>query len=119
MLLVRVPLALLFIGQSVVVALHFAFHFPCLSISTSAPRRTCGRADLAAPAKWGESPAAILVLRPGNTVAPGEVIAYCRARLAAYKVPGVVEFAEEIPRTSTGKIEKQLLCQRFPGPAPQ
>jgi len=34
------------------------------------------------------------------------VKAHCRARLAAYKVPKVVEFAHELPRTSTGKIQR-------------
>lgn len=70
-------------------------------------------------AKWGESPAAIVVLKDGATVSAEEVMTYCRGKVAAYKIPRVVEFVEEIPRTPTGKAQKHLLRARFPGPAPQ
>ena len=56
--------------------------------------------------RWGETPIAYIELRPG-VPAPttDEVIAHCRAHLAAYKVPRHVVFAE-LPKTSTGKIQK-------------
>jgi fatty-acyl-CoA synthase len=55
--------------------------------------------------KWGESPCAFIELRPGFTVTAEEIIAHCRAHLAHYKAPRTVVFAE-IPKTSTGKIQK-------------
>jgi fatty-acyl-CoA synthase len=58
--------------------------------------------------KWGETPCAFVELKPGATATKEEIIAHCRARLAAYKCPRFVIFAE-IPKTSTGKIQKFLL----------
>jgi fatty-acyl-CoA synthase len=58
--------------------------------------------------KWGETPCAFLELRPGHSVSQDEIIAYCRSHLAGYKVPRHVVIAE-IPKTSTGKIQKYRL----------
>jgi len=55
--------------------------------------------------KWGETPCAFIELRPGAAVTAEEIIAYCRENLAHYKCPRHVVFAE-IPKTSTGKIQK-------------
>ncbi len=55
--------------------------------------------------KWGETPCAFVELRPGATATAEEIIAYCRSHLAHYKAPRHVVFAE-IPKTSTGKIQK-------------
>ena len=55
--------------------------------------------------KWGETPCAFIELKPGKTATEEEIIAWCREKLARYKVPGQVVFAE-IPKTSTGKIQK-------------
>jgi fatty-acyl-CoA synthase len=55
--------------------------------------------------KWGETPCAFIELRPGANLTVEEVIAWCRAGLAAYKVPRHVVFSE-IPKTVTGKIQK-------------
>ena len=55
--------------------------------------------------KWGETPCAFVELRPGMTATADELLAWCRERLARYKVPRHVVFAE-VPRTSTGKIQK-------------
>jgi len=70
-------------------------------------------------AKWGESPAAIVVIKNGEKASGQELINYCREKIAGYKVPRVVEFASEIPRTPTGKPKKHVLRERFPGPAPE
>jgi fatty-acyl-CoA synthase len=59
-------------------------------------------------AKWGEVPCAVIELRPGAQANEAEIIAFCRARLAHYKAPKRVLF-REIPKTSTGKIQKHLL----------
>jgi fatty-acyl-CoA synthase len=55
--------------------------------------------------KWGETPCAFIELRPGMTATGEELLAWCRERLARYKVPRHIVFAE-VPRTSTGKIQK-------------
>ena len=55
--------------------------------------------------KWGETPCAFVELHPGQAVTADEMIAWCREGLARFKVPRTVVFAE-IPRTSTGKIQK-------------
>jgi len=58
--------------------------------------------------KWGETPVAFVELRPGQTVGKEEMLAHCRNGLAAYKCPSLIVFAE-IPKTSTGKIQKFML----------
>ncbi|MFM9847195.1 MAG: acyl-CoA synthetase [Hyphomicrobiaceae bacterium] len=55
--------------------------------------------------KWGETPCAFVELKPGTTVTSDEIILYCRANLASYKCPRHVVFGD-IPKTSTGKIQK-------------
>jgi long-chain acyl-CoA synthetase len=52
----------------------------------------------------GESVKAYVSLRDGVSVSPDELIAYCRARMAAYKYPRAVEIVDAIPKTATGKI---------------
>ena len=61
--------------------------------------------------KWGETPRAFVELKPGASVTPGELDAHCRAHLARYKVPKGYEFCE-LPKTSTGKIQKFVLRER-------
>jgi fatty-acyl-CoA synthase len=61
--------------------------------------------------KWGEAPLAFVELRPGAQAGADELIAHCRALLAGYKVPREIRF-EEIPKTSTGKIQKFALRER-------
>ena len=55
--------------------------------------------------KWGEVPCAFVELKPGATATEAELIAHCRARLAGFATPKHVVFAE-LPKTSTGKIQK-------------
>ncbi|MGI9382683.1 MAG: acyl-CoA synthetase [Methyloligellaceae bacterium] len=55
--------------------------------------------------KWGETPCAFIEVRDGADVDESELIAYCRDNLAHYKCPRHVVFAE-LPKTSTGKIQK-------------
>jgi fatty-acyl-CoA synthase len=55
--------------------------------------------------KWGETPCAFVELKPGASATPDDLIAWCRSHLAAYKCPRFVVFSE-IPKTSTGKIQK-------------
>ncbi len=55
--------------------------------------------------KWGETPVAYIELKPDQSATKREIIDWCRARLAHFKCPSDVVFAE-IPRTSTGKVQK-------------
>ena len=55
--------------------------------------------------KWGETPCAFIELKPGAQATADELSQWCRKNLAGYKVPRTIVFAE-IPKTSTGKIQK-------------
>ena len=58
--------------------------------------------------KWGESPCAFVVLKPGATATAEELIAHCRANLASFKCPRFIVF-RDLPMTSTGKVQKFVL----------
>jgi len=59
-------------------------------------------------ATWGESPCAFVTLKSGATVTAEDIVVYCRAHLAGYKVPKTIVFGP-LPKTSTGKIQKFVL----------
>ena len=59
-------------------------------------------------AKWGEVPCAFVELRPDEKVSKDEIIAHCKSLLAGFKVPKLVVF-KDLPKTSTGKIQKFAL----------
>ena len=61
--------------------------------------------------KWGESPLAFVEVKSGASVSQADLIAHCKNLLASYKVPKEIRF-EEIPKTSTGKIQKFQLRER-------
>jgi fatty-acyl-CoA synthase len=61
--------------------------------------------------KWGETPLAFVEVKSGTTVSQADLIAHCKSLLASYKVPKEIRF-EEIPKTSTGKIQKFQLRER-------
>ena len=56
-----------------------------------------------------ESIKAFVILREGASLSDSELIAWCAARLARFRVPELIEFRAELPRTSVGKIQKHLL----------
>jgi fatty-acyl-CoA synthase len=58
--------------------------------------------------KWGEVPVAFVELRDGMSASEADLIAHCRSRLAGYKCPKRV-VAHVLPKTSTGKIQKNVL----------
>ena len=62
--------------------------------------------------KRGETVKSFVVLKPGATATSDEIIAFCRRELAAYKVPGQVEFIPELPRSSVMKILRRELRER-------
>ena len=61
--------------------------------------------------KWGETPCAFVELKPGKTATVEELLDWCRQNLARYKVPRAIVFAE-IPKTSTGKLQKFQLREK-------
>jgi fatty-acyl-CoA synthase len=66
-------------------------------------------------AKWGETPAAFVTLKDGAAATEAEILAFCREHLAGFKMPKLVVFGP-LPKTSTGKIQKYVLRQRFAAP---
>jgi fatty-acyl-CoA synthase len=61
--------------------------------------------------KWGEVPKAFVTLKPAMSASEEEIIEHCRGRLAGFKTPKAVEFID-LPKTSTGKVQKYLLRER-------
>jgi fatty-acyl-CoA synthase len=55
--------------------------------------------------KWGETPCAFVEMKPGQAATGEDIVAWCRQHLASYKCPRHVVFVE-LPKTSTGKIQK-------------
>lgn len=71
-------------------------------------------AVVAAPdERWGEVPYALVVLKPGATATESDLTDFCREHLAHYKCPKRVDFIDVLPRTATGKIQKNVLRERF------
>jgi len=64
--------------------------------------------------KWGEAPCAVVELKPGMAATAEEIIAFCRERMAHFKAPRRVVF-RELPKTSTGKVQKHLLRKEVAG----
>ena len=60
---------------------------------------------------WGETPCAFLELREGEDATADEIVAYCRENMAGFKVPKTIVFGD-LPKTSTGKIQKFVLRER-------
>lgn len=60
---------------------------------------------------WGERPKAFVTLKPGQTATEEDIIAFCRQHLAHFKCPAAVEFGE-LPKTSTGKVQKFVLREK-------
>jgi acyl-CoA synthetase (AMP-forming)/AMP-acid ligase II len=60
---------------------------------------------------WGEEPKAFVTLKPGAAATAEEIIAFCWAHLAHFKCPVAVAFGE-LPKTSTGKVQKYVLREQ-------
>jgi fatty-acyl-CoA synthase len=61
--------------------------------------------------KWGETPCAFVELKPGSKTSEQEIIEFCRGQMAKFKAPRAVVFGE-LPKTSTGKIQKFVLREK-------
>ncbi|HLV86239.1 MAG TPA: AMP-binding protein [Candidatus Sulfotelmatobacter sp.] len=75
----------------------------------------CGLPD----ATRDESVAAVVVRKPGVELTHGQIRAHCAANLASYKVPERIEFSDSLPRTSVGKIRKNIIRDRLLSSAPR
>jgi acyl-CoA synthetase (AMP-forming)/AMP-acid ligase II len=63
--------------------------------------------------RWGEAVHAVVVLKPEHKVDEEHLITFVRERLAKYKAPSSIEFAEELPKTGSGKIYKKELREKY------
>jgi 3-(methylthio)propionyl---CoA ligase len=63
--------------------------------------------------KWGERPLLVVVLKKGESAARDDILAYMQGKIAKWWLPDDVVFADDIPHTATGKIQKITLRQRF------
>ncbi len=63
--------------------------------------------------RWGETPKALVVLKPGQTLTAEDLLAHCRRHLAGFKIPSSVEFRDSLPKTGTGKIMKSALREPY------
>jgi fatty-acyl-CoA synthase len=62
--------------------------------------------------RWGERPKAFVVLKPGCDCTEAELIDHVRSQIARYKAPASVDFVDQLPKTSTGKIQKNVLREQ-------
>jgi O-succinylbenzoic acid--CoA ligase len=62
-----------------------------------------------ADAKWGSRVAAVVTLQPGHAATAEELMAFCRQRLASYKIPRRIEFRDALPRNAAGKLLRRVL----------
>ncbi len=63
--------------------------------------------------KWVERPLACVVPKPGQTLAPAEIVEFLRPQLAKWALPDDVEIIEAVPKTSVGKFDKKVLRERY------
>ena len=63
--------------------------------------------------KWGEAVKAVVILKPDAQVTEGEIIEFCKNKLASYKKPRSIDFVAEFPRLDSGKLAKQKLRDKY------
>jgi acyl-CoA synthetase (AMP-forming)/AMP-acid ligase II len=61
---------------------------------------------------WGETPCAFVKLKEGSNASAEDIIRFCRERMPHYMAPKTVVFEEDLPKTSTGKIQKFVLREK-------
>jgi acyl-CoA synthetase (AMP-forming)/AMP-acid ligase II len=64
-------------------------------------------------AMWGESVVAFVVPRPGMTLTPEAIVDLCKAHIASYKKPQVVDIVDDLPKNFQGKILKRVLLEQY------
>eukprot|EP00004_Rigifila_ramosa_P013229 TRINITY_DN2916_c0_g1_i2.p1 TRINITY_DN2916_c0_g1~~TRINITY_DN2916_c0_g1_i2.p1 ORF type:complete len:256 (-),score=61.24 TRINITY_DN2916_c0_g1_i2:62-829(-) len=63
--------------------------------------------------KYGEVPMAVVVPKAGKTVTEADIVAFCKTRMTAFKVPTRVFIDKDMPRTATGKIQRRIVAAHF------
>jgi o-succinylbenzoate---CoA ligase len=63
--------------------------------------------------EWGQKVAALVQLKPEQSLSEADLLAFCRERLAGYKQPRLLQFAPELPLTASGKIAREAVARRF------
>ncbi len=63
--------------------------------------------------KWGEAVHAFIVCKPGETLTQDELVAFCRAHLAGYKIPRSFDLLPELPRNAAGKVLRRELRRKY------
>ena len=63
--------------------------------------------------RWVEAVKAIVAARPGSVLEESDIIEFCRGKLGGFKIPKSVDFVDELPRTSTGKVKKNVLREPY------
>ena len=63
--------------------------------------------------KWGESVKAVVVLKPAESETEEAIITYCKDHIARYKAPKSVDFADNLPKNSSGKILRKKVREKF------
>ena len=63
--------------------------------------------------EWGSEPMGVVVLRKGETATTEEIIDFCKAKLASFKRPRYIVFVDELPKTSTGKVLRRTLRDKY------
>jgi acyl-CoA synthetase (AMP-forming)/AMP-acid ligase II len=66
-------------------------------------------------AEWGQQVAAAIVLRQGTKLSEADLSAFCRERLAGYKLPRLMVFVDALPQTTSGKIRRAAVKDLFAG----
>ena len=64
--------------------------------------------------KWGEAVKGVVALEPGGAVSAEELIAFCRERIAGYKCPRSIDFVDELPKSTVGKILRKDVKKWYP-----
>ena len=62
---------------------------------------------------WGQNPRAVIVVKAGETCTEKEILDFCKEKLAGFKRPTSVVFIDELPRTSTGKVQRKVLREQY------
>ena len=63
--------------------------------------------------RWGDAVTAVVVAKPSETVSEEDIITYCKGKIAGYKVPKKVFIVDNLPRSTTGKVLKNMLREKY------
>ena len=63
--------------------------------------------------KWGEAIEAVVAPKPGATAVEADIIAFCKDRVARYKAPKSVDFTDDLPKNSAGKILRKQIREPY------